>query len=139
MGLVYAGIELINSYDLIAARNYIIDKEEIKRIKVTALVDTGIHILCINENIREQLQLPLLEKRKGRLADGTIKEFEVVGPVEIKFKNRRTVTNAMVLPGNSEIILGTIPINDMDVLIHPQRQELIVNPEHPYFAQMMLK
>jgi hypothetical protein len=27
----------------------------------------------------------------------------------------------------------------MDVLIHPQRQELIVNPDHPYFAQMTLK
>ena len=45
----------------------------------------------------------------------------------------------MVLPGDNEPLLGAIPLEDMDVLIHPLRQELIVNPEHPYFAQMKLK
>jgi hypothetical protein len=44
----------------------------------------------------------------------------------------------MVLPGNSEPLLGAIPLEDMDVLVHPSRQELIVNPEHPYFGQMKM-
>jgi clan AA aspartic protease len=139
MGLIYAEIELINGDDLALARKHIIGEEEIKRMKVSALVDTGAYMLCINENIQEQLQLPVLEKRKGQMADGTIKEYEVVGPVELKFKNRRTIVNAMVLSGNNEVLLGAIPMEDMDVLIHPLRQELIVNPEHPYFAQMKIK
>jgi hypothetical protein len=66
-------------------------------------------------------------------------EYDVVAPVEIRFKNRRSVQSAMVLPGDSEPLLGAIPLEDMDVLIHPLRQELIVNPDHPYFAQMKLK
>ena len=45
----------------------------------------------------------------------------------------------MILPADSEPLLGAIPMEDMDVLIHPQRQELMVNPDHPYFAQMKLK
>jgi hypothetical protein len=45
----------------------------------------------------------------------------------------------MVLPGDSEMLLGAIPMEDIDVLIHPLRQELIVNPEHPYITQMKLK
>ncbi len=32
-----------------------------------------------------------------------------------------------------------ISLKDMDVLIHPLRKELIVNPDHTYFAQMKLK
>ena len=63
----------------------------------------------------------------------------MVGPVELKFKNRRTMTNAMVLPGDNEVLLGAIPLEDMDVLIHTQRYELIVNPDHSYFAQMKIK
>ena len=63
----------------------------------------------------------------------------MVGPVELKFKNRRTMTNAMVLPGDNEVLLGAIPLEDMDVLIHTQRHELIVNPDHSYFAQMKIK
>jgi len=139
MGLVYAEIILINGEDLILAKRHIIGDDEIKKMTVSALVDTGAYMLCINENIQEQLQLPVLEKRKGQMANGSVNEYDVVGPVELKFRNRRTMCNAMVLPGDNEVLLGAIPFEDMDVLIHPQRQELIVNPDHPYFAQIKLK
>ncbi len=83
--------------------------------------------------------MPFIEKRKGQLADGSVVEYDVVGPVEIKFKNRRCNVDAIVLKGDNEPLLGAIPLEDIDVLIHPLRQELIVNPENPYFAQMKLK
>jgi len=108
-------------------------------MNVNMLVDSGAYMMAINETIQEQLQLPLLEKRKAQNASGHVEEYKVVGPIEVKFKNRRTVCNALVLPGDNEPLLGAIPMEDMDVLIHPQRQELIVNPEHPYFAQMKMK
>lgn len=139
MGLVYADVELINGYDLQSAKRNIIGEEEVKRMHVNILVDTGAYYLCINETIQEQLGLAFIEKRKGQLADGSVVEYDVVGPVEIKFKNRRCNVDAMVLKGDNEPLLGAIPLEDMDVLVHPLRQELIVNPEHPYFAQMKLK
>ena len=55
MGLVYADIELINGEDLTLSRWFIIGEDEIKRMSVSALVDTGSYMLCINENIQEQL------------------------------------------------------------------------------------
>ena len=139
MGLVYAEIKLINGGDLEMARRHIIGQDEVKRMTVSALVDTGSYMLCINENIQEQLQLSVVEKRKAQLANGEIVQCDVVAPVELRFKNRATTCRAMVLPGNNEVLLGAIPLEDMDVLIHPLRQELIVNPDHPYFAQMKLK
>ncbi len=139
MGLVYAEIELINGDDLAFVRRNIIGEDEVKRMWITALVDTGSYMLAINENIQEQLQLHVVEKRKAQLANGHIVECEVVAPVEVRFKNRQTTCRAMVLPGDSEPLLGAIPLEDMDVLIDPLRQELIVNPDHPYFAQMKMK
>jgi len=121
------------------ARRHIIGEDEIKRMHINALVDTGSHMLCINETIQEQLQFPVVEKRKAQLANSSVLECDVVSMVELKFKNRRTICNAMVLPGDSEPLLGAIPLEDMDVLIHPLRQELIVNPEHPFYAQMKIK
>ena len=139
MGLVYADIELINAIDLGMAKRHQIGEEEVKRMNVNMLVDTGSIYMCINESVQAQLQLSVVEKRKGQLANGTIVEYDVAGPIEVRFKNRRCVVDAMVLPGDNELLLGAIPLEDMDVLIHPYRQELIVNPEHPYFAQMKLK
>jgi clan AA aspartic protease len=139
MGLVYAEIELINAEDLALSRKFYIGEDEIKRMRVTGLVDTGSYMLCINESIQAQMQFPVMEKRIGQMANGERIECDVVSQVELRFKNRRTICNAMILPGDSEVLIGAIPLEDMDVLIHPLRQELIVNPDHPYFAQMKLK
>lgn len=107
-------------------------------MKVNMLVDSGAYIMAINESIQEQLNIPFKEKSKAQLANGSIVEYDIVGPIEIKFKNRSAVCNAFVLPGDSEPLLGVIPMEEMDVLIHPLRQELIVNPEHLYCAQLKM-
>lgn len=139
MVLVYADIELVNAEDLTLAKNHVIGAEEVKHMTVNMLLDSGAYNMCINESIQEQLDLPFVEKRKGILANGKIEEYDMVGPVQVKFKNRKTICYALVLPGSNEALLGAIPREDMDVLIHPLRQELIVNPDHPYYAQMSLK
>ncbi len=139
MGLIWAEIELINGDDLAMFRNFQMDMDEVKKMKVSMLVDTGAYNLCINEVIQEQLQLPVVEKRKAQLANGSIEEYDVVDNVQVRFKNRATTCRAMVLPGDTEPLFGAIPMEDMDLIIHPLRQELLVNPEHPYFAQMSVK
>jgi len=109
MSVVYAAIELINSGDLVMFRRKYMDPDEVKRIHINMLVDTGAYNLCINENIQQQLNLPFIEKRKAQLANGHIEEYDIVGPLVLKFKNRRTVCNAMVLQGDTEPLLGAIP------------------------------
>jgi clan AA aspartic protease len=139
MGLVYADLELISGEDLVLHRRGYIKEGEIKRMRVSALVDSGAYMLSINETIKEQLDLPVIEKQIAKLADESEIKVEIVGPVEIRFENRRANVDAMVLPGDAEILLGAIPMEDMDVLIDPKQQKLIVNPEHPYIAQKHLK
>ncbi len=139
MGLVYAEIDLISVDDLVLHRRGFLDKSEIKQVRVAALVDSGAYMLTINENVRAQLDLPFIEKQFGVLADETLLELDVVGPVEVRFENRRTTVDAIVLPGDAEVLLGSIPMEDMDVLINPREQKLVVNPKHPYVATKHLK
>ena|SRR5437868_13998340 len=139
MGVIYAELELINAVDLGAAKRHILGEEEIRRTWANMLVDTGSMYTCINEYVCELLQLSISTTRKGVLADGTVVEYGVAGPIEIRFKNRVCVTNAMVLPGTSEMLLGAITMEDLDVIINPQRRELIVNPAHPDMAVMLMK
>ncbi|NCX96183.1 MAG: clan AA aspartic protease [Chitinophagia bacterium] len=139
MGYVYADVELLNGDDLALERRYLLGSDEVHRMNVNILVDTGSLMLAINENIKEILQLQVVETRNIQLADSSIHNYEVVVPVEVRFKNRRFIGNAIVLPGDSEPLLGAIPLEDMDVMIHPARQELIVNPEHPDRAFLKVK
>ena len=139
MGLVYADITLINGEDKILAKRDIIGKEEIKEITLKMLVDTRAYMMAINDTIQSQIELPFIEKRKVQLADSRVVEYDVVGPVEVRFANRFATCNAFVFPGDSEPLLGAIPMEEMDVLVHPQRQQLVVNPEHPYYAVLKMK
>ncbi len=139
MGLVYADIELISVDDLVLHRRGFIQQEDIKQIKVRSLVDTGAYMLSINDNVRNQLDLPLIERQLVTLADETQLEVEIVGPVEIRFENRRTTCDAVVLPAAKDVLLGSIPREDMDVLVNPKEEKLVVNPKHPYIANKYLK
>src|SRR5882757_1492279 len=132
MGMVYAEIELINGQDVLDARRYLIGEDEIRRMPVRMLVDSGSFMMAVNEDIVACLGLPVAEeKRPIELANGKVVRLDVVGPIEVRFANRMAICSAFVLPGDSEPLLGAIPMEEMDVLIHPKSLELVVNPVHP--------
>ena len=139
VGLVYAEVELINGFDFLKAETGELPEAEVRRMPVRILVDSGCGTLAINENIRNQLGLRGRERRTMQMADASVITLDIVGPVEIRFANRRFCLDAVVLPGDAEPLLGAIPMQDMDVLVDPQRHRLIVNPEHPILASGLLK
>jgi clan AA aspartic protease len=126
MGLVYAEIELTNLLD-----------STLKPYLAKALVDTcGLH-LCIPAHVANQLKLRELEQREVTIADGSKKLVPYVGPVKIMFENRNCFTGAMVL-GN-EVLLGAIPMEDMDLIVHPSRLKLMPNLESPNIPASIAK
>ena len=132
MGMVHAEIDLLSGEDVIAARHGRLPEAEIRRVRVEAVVDSGVFMLSITETIRQQLGLPTTEQVLVRLADGSRVAADVVGPIELHFANRRALIEALVIPGDTgEVLLGANPLEHMDVLVDPLRQRLVVNPAHP--------
>jgi clan AA aspartic protease len=138
MGVVYAEIELINAEDETLARRNLIGEEEVRRIRISMLADSGADTMAINESIQSQMEFPFIDKRKVKLADGQVAEYDVVGPIDVRFANRRAICSAFILPGDSQPLLGAIPMEEMDVVILPKRQELVVNPQHPDYAVLRM-
>lgn len=132
MGLVYADIEVINWGDLSDAQRNRLPMADVRRMTVTMLVDSGAYFLALNQRIVEQLGLLVVDQTTAELADGTILSLDVVGPVEVRFANRRASVDAVVLPGDAEPLLGAIPMESMDVLVDPKREQLVVNPKYPF-------
>ncbi len=139
MGLIYAEIELVSAGDKELARKGYIKEKEIKKEIVTALVDSGAYMMCINEHIKNQLDLPKVSRMEAELANGAMQILEIVGPLIVNFKNRTTSCNAVVLPGESEVLLGSIPMEDLDVVLVPKLQTIDVNPDSKYLAKKKIK
>ena len=139
MGLIYAEIELTSTEDIMLHRRGSLSEDKIKRMRIRAMVDSGAYMLVITDHIRHQLDLPLIQEQVFRLADDSEIRGEVVGPVEVRFENRSTTVRAVVLPGAEEPLLGSIPLEDLDVMIDPKQQLLIVNPKSPDIATKYMK
>ncbi len=112
-------------------------RPDLHPIEVSALADTGAVHLCIPEHLAIQLHVEPLEQREVVLADGRRRTVAYVGPIEVRFKNRRCFTGAMVL--GDEVLLGAIPMEDMDLVLRPQLQSIDVNPESPNIAVSLAK
>lgn len=112
-------------------------EKKLKPIKGKALVDSGAIHLSIPEHIKIQLRLEEVDKKEVTLADGSKKLVPYVGPIEIRFKNRVGFTGALVM--GDQIILGAIPMEDMDLVILPSKRVLEVNPESPNIAVSIAK
>ena len=139
MGHVYANLTLSNTFDNLLAKRGNIPLENVRKMEVKVLIDSGARTLTINEKIAEQLGLDFLEQIEVVLADGSYRKCDYVGPVSIRFENRFSCCPALVLPGADEILLGVIPLEEMDVLVDPLSEKLIVHPDRPHRAQMKVK
>lgn len=139
MGLTYATIELTNQYDEYKSEDGLLPKDEIRRWSGEFMIDTGAIRMAINEQIKEKLGLKNGIAMNVAMADGSIKQIELVGGIKVRFGDRTCYTDAFVLPGNTEPLLGAIPLEGMDLVVIPSKNTLEYNPKHPDGALFSLK
>ncbi len=126
MGLIYTEIELSNP-----------KRDTSKPISVNALVDTGAMMLCIPEYLAAQLRLQEIEKREVVIANARSYQVSYVGPIQVKFANRTCFTGALVL--GDTVLMGAVPMEDMDLVICPSTRTITVNPASPDIPSAIVK
>ncbi len=126
MGHVFAAIALSNPR-----------QPELSPINASALADTGALMLCIPEHLALQLRLETESVREVSLADGRQMNVPYVGPLKVSFGNRFCYVGALVL--GDEVLLGAVPMEDMDLIVNPGRREVTVNPASPNIPHARVK
>jgi clan AA aspartic protease len=126
MGHVFVDIELSNPLN-----------QELTPVKVNALADTGALMLCIPEHVANQLYLKTDSTREVTVADGRSKEVPYVGPIKVKFENRTCFVGALVL--GDEVLLGAVPMEDMDLVVNPSKRTITVDPSSPNIPHARVK
>ena len=84
-----------------------------------------------------RLKLEAIDKKVVTLADGTERSVPYVGPIELRFKNRVGFTGALVM--GDQVLVGAIPMEDMDLVVIQRTRALDVNPKSPNIATTIAK
>ena len=131
MGEVRTEITLVNIRDTIKAQEGLIPESEIKRLTVNAVVDTGAWTrqqglaLVINEAIREKLGLRVKKTSEATVAGGGKVSSGITEYVEVRWKDRETSCEAVVLPGETDVLMGAYPLEGLDLMVHPKLHEVV--------------
>jgi len=126
MGHIFAEVELSNPRE-----------SELAPVKVQALADTGALMLCIPEHVALQLNLSTESVREVSVADGRSIKVPYVGPIRVDFGKRFCYVGALVL--GDEVLLGAVPMEDMDLVVNPSRRTVTVDPASPNIPHARVK
>jgi hypothetical protein len=110
-----------------------------RRLSATALVYSGSVFMTVPQHIAVQLGFDLEEvsTREAVVADGSRKRVPMIGPLRVHFGDRFCDLSASVL--GDEPLFGAVPMEMMDLVLHPARQTLTVNPDNPYVPAALVK
>jgi clan AA aspartic protease len=126
MGLTYTDVDLENLW-------------EKRRLPIRALVDSGAVFMSVPGHVALQLGYDPTEtsRREVTLADGSRRAVPMIGPLRVHFGNRYCDLSALVF--GDEALMGAVPMEMMDLVLHPATQTLTVNPDSPYLPTAKAK
>ena len=151
MGEIHHRIRLENLYDRFRADDGVLSGEDVRRIEIRGLVDTGARTLSLPEDVAERLGLRKISQVKVTYADGRTDVREIVGPlmltinlgplggVDTSDDIRQATFDAVVLPAGSTVLIGQIVLERLDLLADCPNERLISNPDSPYMPGLSLR
>ena len=110
---------------------------ELSPVEAQALADTGAVHLCVPQHVALQLHLEEYDRKEVVIADGSRHVVPYMGPLEVRFKKRVALGGALVF--GDQVLLGAIPLEDMDLVVLPRSRRVDVNPESPNIAVSTVK
>ena len=109
---------------------------ELPPVEVEALADTGSTFLCVPAAVAEALRLETYDHKDATIADGSRRRVPYMGPLEVRFKNRVALGGALVI--GDRVLLGAIPMEDLDLVVSPRDRRVEVNPASPDAASCVV-
>jgi len=125
MSVIRTEITIKNAGDVADVKRGYITDAQVRSLTVQALADTGAWTLVINEDTCQKLGLELRGPEPGVLANGSTIVYQITDGVEVHWKDRQTVCPALVVPGADEILFGALPMEGMDLIVHPRKEEVV--------------
>ena len=130
MGRVVVAAVIENLHDLYELSQGQRTAEQVRRVEVTdALVDTGATGLLLPKRLVQQLGLQPLHVRQARTIAGPA-NLPVFRAVRLTIQNRDCISDVGEIADECPVIIGQVPLELLDWVVDPKRQQLIGNPEH---------
>jgi predicted aspartyl protease len=129
-GKVVVAVKIENLEDLYLVKKGLLPAVEVRSIEVNdALVDTGATMLSIPKRMIQQLGLEPFRARRALTSGGPV-TVQVFGGARLTVQGRECTTDVSELPDECPVLIGQIPLEQLDFVVDTPGQRLIGNPAH---------
>ncbi|MEX2015912.1 MAG: aspartyl protease family protein [Candidatus Hydrogenedentales bacterium] len=125
VGRVTIEFDLANYDDVRAAQKGEMDPTQVRRVRLSGIVDTGAARLVLPEAVVDQLGLPTAGEITVRYADQRTAKRRQVRDAWIEYAGRGGVFSAVVEPKRTDALVGAIVLEELDLIVDCTRQTLI--------------
>ena len=139
MGEIVVSVQLENAVDRALQRRGALPETQVRQLVVEAVVDTGVVMLVLPQDVVHKLGLTTQRSVLVRYADERTEERPVAEIVTLTIGDRTMTTECIVGPPLSEPLIGQIVLERLDLLADCQHRQLTPRPESPYYPLLKLK
>jgi predicted aspartyl protease len=125
MGRFAVEMEVTNNRDLVKAEDGDLPEEQVRRLRIRGIVDSGATRLVLPKAVADQLGLKPTGKASVRYADGRSAVRSVVDNVHVTLLGRSSVFKAALEPKRESALIGAVVLEDLDFLVDPTQQRLV--------------
>ncbi len=130
MGRVLTEVIIENLGDLYAVKLGVLRPDQVRRVVVRdALADTGATILSLPTRLIRQLGLDKRGMKRVTTSQG-ICEADKYEAVQLTIQDRDCPVDVLEVPDTVPVLVGQIPLENLDLVVDPRGGKLIGNPEH---------
>jgi hypothetical protein len=123
-GRPFTDVELANSYDVVRAFAGDIPAEQVRRMRIQAVVGSATMRLVVPERVVRELGLTITGQASVRYGDGRTAQRPMAGGVHLTWGGRSSVFNAIVEPDRDSALIGAIVLEDLDLIVDCTTQTL---------------
>jgi len=117
-------IELANYDDMALARHGVMAPAEVRRVKISGVVDSGASGLVLPTAVAKKLGIPATGKIKVTYANRSVSQRDKVEGVYLELQGRHGVFTAHLEPKRETPLIGAIVLEELDFLIDPRRERI---------------
>ncbi|MGD8240542.1 MAG: aspartyl protease family protein [Armatimonadota bacterium] len=129
MGRVVVKVRIANVADLVLAQHGVVEDDQVRRRELEALADSGATLMCLPEDMAEELGLEVFRTETARLAKGERHKVPIARTLRIEIGDRTVDQDCMLLPRGTQPLVGHWVLQEMDLVIDCRRERLV--PAHP--------
>jgi hypothetical protein len=142
VGRIAVTVELANNNDLEDARRGIIQADQVRRIGLNGVSDTGATRLVLPQTVVQQLGVPVIRQVRTKYANGNRAIRDLVDGVWLGYaipgsqQVRSGVFKAIVEPARTDALIGAIVLEDLDLVPDWDNSTLVPRDPDMYLAEI---